>query len=344
MDTDVAESLLSHAKSFCPPLFEIMSAAETIRRVVWSGQLMTTGQEGGDSLRLKTILDQISETGVRSNELFSASINDLYETVLASKLQDSEFVSNLLVDLLDRNLYERSDDCRWWAVTPELRVALSSNAFDQSTLNRITNILKYINELYTVYTRIFIYDQAGTFIASTNSLDENVSIIGSKVDAVTLGAVMSLRDEQSYYVSPFVPNVLYNNAPTYIYHAAIHAPDSDKVVGGIGIVFDSSPEFLAMLGSGISDKTSAKAFYVNRQGTIISSTDPKRKVGQQLDIDSALLNLSNGKSTSCIVIHDGYYAILGCSVSSGYREFKVTDGYKEDVIAVVYIYLDHSVA
>ena len=44
---------------------------------------MTAVQEGSESLRLKTILDQISETVVRSNELFSASISYLYETVLA---------------------------------------------------------------------------------------------------------------------------------------------------------------------------------------------------------------------------------------------------------------------
>jgi chemotaxis signal transduction protein len=36
------------------------------------------------------------------------------------------------------------------------------------------------------------------------------------------------------------------------------------------------------------------------------------------------------------VIHDGHYSILGCSVSDGYREFKVSDGYKEDVIAIIY--------
>jgi len=117
---------------------------------------------------------------------------------------------------------------------------------------------------------------------------------------------MLLRDEQSYYVSPFVPDVLYENAPTYIYHASIHAPDSHVFVCRIAIVFDSSPKFLAMPGSGISNKSSAKAFYVNRQGIIISSTNPKRTVGQKLDIDKALLTLDNGKSKSCIVINYGH--------------------------------------
>ena len=335
LDPVVAEGLLSHAQSFCPPLFEVMNAASTIRRVVWNGQVMTAGQSG-ELLKLKTVLDQISETGTRSNELFAQSINDLYETVLASRLQDSEFVSHLLVDLLDRNLYERSDDCRWWAVTPELRTALASPIIDSQTVSQITDILEYINSLYTVYSRIFVYDHTGSIIASTNPIEASGSILGTRVNDTTLAQVMSLRTEQQYYVSPFVADALYGNAPTYIYHAAIMAPNGDSVVGGIGIVFDSSTEFYAMLQGGIAEKVSVKAFYIDRQGQIISSTDPTRPVGTMLEIDADLLALPNGKSTSRIVIHDGHYSILGCSASNGYREFKVSDGYKEDVIAVVF--------
>jgi chemotaxis signal transduction protein len=336
LEPNMVDGLLSHAKTFCPPLFEIMTTARTINRVVWNGQVMTAGQ-GDESQRLKSILNQISETGVRSNELFAQSINDLYETVLSSKLQDSEFVSHLLIDLLDRNLYERSDDCRWWAVTPVLRAALISNDLNDKTIKSISNILEYINKLYTVYTRIFVYDQTGTIVVSTHDYDN--SVIGSKINRATLENVMSLSTEQHYYVSPFVRDALYDNASTYIYHAAIRAPNSDRIVGGIGVVFDSSPEFLAMLQSGIQGQHDVKAFYINRQGEVISSTDGSRPVGAVLDLDKELLDLPNGKSASRIVIHDGQYAVLGCSVSNGYREFKVTDGYKEDLIAVVYYFL-----
>lgn len=335
LDPMVAEGLLSHAQSFCPPLYDVMNAASTIKRVVWNGQVMTAGQSG-ELLKLKTILDQISETGMRSNELFAQSINDLYETVLASRLQDSEFVSHLLVDLLDRNLYERSDDCRWWAVTPELRAALASKTVDTETVSRVTDILEYINELYTVYTRIFVYDSNGRIVASTNPTNDIGSIIDTHIDNATLTQVMSSQTEQQYFVSSFVPDALYDNAPTYIYHSAIMAPNSDNVVGGIGVVFDSAIEFLAMLQGGIAEKESIKAFYIDRQGKIISSTDPTRLVGTMLNVDADLLALPNGKSSSRIVIHDGHYSILGCSASDGYREFKVTDGYKEDILAIVY--------
>ncbi len=336
LEPAIAEGLLSHAQSFCPPLYEIMTAAETIRRVVWNGQLMTTGQHG-ELLKLKTILDQISETGNRSDELFAKSINDLYETVLASSLRDSEFVSHLLVDLLDRNLYERSDDCRWWALTPELRTALTNPERDWETIRGISDILDYINRLYTVYTRIFVYDDSGCIVACTNQEQDGSPVIGTSIDAATLDQVRALRTEQDYHVSPFVPTPLYGAAPTYIYHAAIRDPDDERrVVGGIGIVFDSAPELSAMLQGGLSGKQDSTAFFVDRQGIVLSSTDPSRPVGARLEIDAALLALPNGGSASRIVIHDGHYAILGCTASCGYREFKVSDGYREDVLAVVF--------
>jgi chemotaxis signal transduction protein len=335
LDGSVADGLLSHAESFCPPLFEIMSAAETIRRVVWNGQVMTAGQNG-ELLKLKTILEQISETGARSNDLFAQSIRDLYETVLSSNLRDSEFVSHLMVDLLDRNLYERSDDCRWWALTPELQVALAEPVKSEQTVARINEILDYINTLYTVYTRIFVYDHDGRIIASTDFKGDGLQVVGTSIDARTLENVVALIDDQQYYVTPFEKTMLYGGRPTYVYHAAIHHPDNNSVVGGIGIVFDAEPEFAAMLHAALGDKKEATALFIDRSGRIVSSTDPTRPVGDILDIDPDILKLPNGGSASRIVIHDGHYTVLGCTVSHGYREFKISDGYREDVIAVVY--------
>ena len=336
LEPGVAEGLLSHAQTFSPSLFEIMTAVDSIQRVVWNGQVMTAGKRE-DQHKLKTILDQISETGARSNDLFSKSIGDLYETVLASSLQNSEFVSHLLVDLLDRNLYERSNDCRWWALTPELRAALSFLKLDRVVAGSINEILAYINRLYTVYTRVFVYDANGRITASTHQEGDSTAVIGTTIDALTLAQVNALRSEMDYYVTPFTATPLYGDQPTYIYHAAIRDPaEATRIVGGIGIVFDAAPEFSAMLRSGLGGKPGMSAFFINRQGLVISSTDPTRPVGTLLKMDPTLLALPNGHSASRIVIHDGHYAIMGCTASNGYREFKVSDGYHEDVLALVF--------
>ena len=336
LDAATREGLLSHAQSFSAPLYQIVTAAETIRRVVWNGQVMTAGRRG-DLSKLKTILAQISETGERSNELFAQSIGDLYETVLTSCLQNSEFVSHLLVDLLDRNLYERADDCRWWGLTPELRKACADAQWTDANRHAISTLLQYINSLYTVYTRLFVYDLNGRIVASSQLNPLALRLDGQVIDADTLQRVHALRTEQDYVVSSFIASPLYDGQPTYVYHAAIRDPQDDtRVVGGIGIVFNSAPEFAAMLTGGLGNQSGMSALYVDRQGHVIASTDATRPVGSVLALDGATLKLRNGHSTSAIVVHDGQYAIMGCTAGSGYREFKVADGYREEVLAVVF--------
>jgi chemotaxis signal transduction protein len=332
----IKEGVLSHAKSFSPPLFEIMNAAENIRRVVWNGQVMSSGQTG-DQTKLKAVLVQISETANRSNELFSNSIGDLYSTVLTSGLKKTEFVSHLLVDLLDRNLYERANDCRWWAATPELRAAMSKGTMDAQTNANLAKILQYINSLYTVYTRLYVYRADGEIVASTLNGQDDPMSLGGQVASQTLGHVRALASDQSYYVTPFEDNALYDGAPTYVYHAAIRSvSNKGAVVGGIGIVFNSAVELDMMLRDALGNASNSTGFFADRSGKIIASTDAKRPVGSKLDLDIDMSQIAAGKRHSKIVEHDGQYAVMGCSASSGYREFKVSDGYKDDVLAIVY--------
>jgi chemotaxis signal transduction protein len=333
LDKNITDGLLSHAHTFCPPLHDIMMAAKTIQRIVWNGQVMTTDQRG-EVIKLKTILDQINETGQRSNDLFARSIHDLYQTVLTSSTQNAEFTTNLLVDLLDRNLYERANDCRWWALTPALRTMLDQPSQTADDTQAMTEILSYINSLYTVYTRLFVYDRFGKIIASTG-LSEDDTTIGSFVDTDTMERVLCLRASQHYCVSPFEPSSLYHDAPTYIYHAAIRNIEGDDIVGGIGIVFDSTPELLAMLQSSLTEDSSRKAFYVNRRGEIISTTDSAYSVGDILDIDPLLFATPSGQSASQITTYRNDYVVISCTANRGYREFKISDGYQEDIIAIV---------
>ncbi len=41
-------------------------------------------------------------------------------------LGDSVFLAELIVDIMDRNLYERANDCRWWALTTDFRAILEN--------------------------------------------------------------------------------------------------------------------------------------------------------------------------------------------------------------------------
>ncbi len=330
LDDGTSAGLLNHARRFSPPLFEVMNATETIQRVVWNGQVITAeGREGQQ--QLKAILDQISETGSRSNAVFSQSIRDLYETVLESRLDSAESTAQLLVDLLDRNLYERANDCRWWALTPDIRAALASPAPDTGA---VTRILEHINSLYTVYRTLFVYDAQGQVLAaSRGALDGREP---AALDAERLQKVKALADTQAYSVTPLAVSPLGDDQPTYTYHAAVrHPTQAQQVVGGIGIVFETERELLAMLRGCLAQPTTAQACFVDRRGQVIASTDDSRAPGSCIDLPSDMLALKNGQSLARILTLDGQYMVVACAANQGYREFKTADGYRDDVLAAV---------
>lgn len=333
----VAQGLLTHARRFCPPLQDIVSAADTIRRVVWNGQVMACGDGIDAHRRIRTVLEQITETGARSNAVFMQSIGDLYDTVLASYGASARFTSQLMVELLDRNLYERSDDCRWWAMTPELRSTLAQDPPDATALEQVGEVLEHINSLYTVYTRLVVYDRHGRIVAASHPADDDgTQVLGQVIESDTLTAVRALQNPQQYHVTPFRASALYGGRPTYVYHAAIRdlqAPHA--VVGGIGIVFDAEVEFAAMLRGGLDAQSDCQAFYVDRQGRIISAVSNGPGVGATLPLPADLLTLGHGETAARVLVRDGEYQVVACAVSQGYREFKTRDGYRDDVIAVV---------
>ena len=329
LDPELLKGLLSHADSFCPPLHEIMVAAQRIQRIVWNGQVMTAGSER-DMSQLKTVLEQISETGRRSSKLFRESIDELYQTVLGTGMTEAGFTARLLVDLLDRNLYERADDCRWWALNPQLRRGMVMG--DADARQDMQDVLDYINGLYTVYTRIYVYDANGHVLVNSGAEVP----AGAKVDPRTLAAVLNLANTQSYHIEGFAPHALYEDAPTYVYHAAIRHPDDERrTIGGVGLVFDSGPQFQAMLMGAVAQHGDTHALYLTPTGQVLASTHPAHPVGSEWRLPDALRGVPPGEFRTHVGVHAQQYAVMAASTSAGYREFKREDGHQDDVQAVV---------
>jgi len=336
------QGLLSHAEAFSPQLHELMSSVtrttRTIERIVWNGKVTSAasdttqagGSHSGGINKLNTVLDQITETGERSDALFSRSIQDLYQTVLTSSISEAGLTSQLLVDMLDRNLYERANDCRWWALSAQLRRGLAQPSAEQT--RAIADVLAYINSLYTVYARLFVYDRSGRIIASTGGQEA----VGDSIDGDTLARVCALRGELDHYAQPFAPSPLYGGEPTFIYHAAIRHPEQTAtVVGGIGIVFDSRPELRNMLLSGVAGRPNMLAYFVTPSGRVLAGTNGFAP-GEQLDLDAGLLAQAHASgSVARIMTHDGQYVIAACTRAAGYREFRAADGVEEPVLAVL---------
>ncbi len=322
-------------------LSEIVASADLInlglRRVVWNGQVMSGGE--GVSSKLKPVLAQISKTGARTISLFSDSIKNLRSTIVSASLANARAQAHLAIDIMDRNLYERSDDCRWWALTGSFRRVLASASPSQADFEALSKTLAYINGLYTVYYGLFVYDRHGEVVAVSN--DSLAHFSGRKLSDEFVQRTLQLQDSQRYSVSAFAKTPLYADRCTYIYGAPILDPEpgSHRAVGGIGIVFDSEPQFEAMLLDALPSREGGCAFFADRDGRLVASTLSSLKPGDKLDIDPDFFKIPNGEALSKIVQFGDKLCIAGCACSSGYREYKNSGDYKNDVLAFVLIEL-----
>ncbi len=144
---------------------------------------------------------------------------------------------------MDRNLYERANDCRWWALDATFRRSLAESSNDGA--RSCGSVLAKINGLYTVYTNLILFDAEGVIVAVSQSSEAHR--IGEKISAEWVTRTLALHTTQDFVASAFEPSSLYNDRATYVYAAAIQHPTTQHNVGGIAIVFDAAPQFAAML-------------------------------------------------------------------------------------------------
>ena len=349
------EGVLATTTLFSKALRDIPLRATSIQRelnrAVWNGTLwLTRDAHALNGSFAKVLLWEIGSTGVRTRNVFSESTTNLYETVVSSVLYDCSAQAALAMDIMDRNLYERANDCRWWALTSAFRESLAAGrAFEPAERERLTGILKTINGLYTVYSNLLVFDAQARVVAVSNPA--YADRVGETLHAEWVRDTLSLPDTQSYCVSDFAPSSLYAGQPTYVYTAAIRSPDEvAEAVGGIAIVFDSTPQFIAMLRDALPRTEEGKivdgaiAVFAERDGRVLASTDGSLPIGSRLDIGRAFFDLPAGESCANVVVLNGRYYAVGSRMSAGYREYKsAEDAYRNDVVALVLVPLSDSV-
>ena len=346
--SDALDAVMSNQKLFSEALREIPVQAGRIQRglnrSVWNGNVSQSGDRKAlNPAFSKVLLWEISNTGFKTQDIFERSIGNLHQTVVSSILQDSQFQAALAIDIMDRNLYERANDCRWWALAPEFLRVLSAPSPDDAALRQITATLTHINGLYTVYNNLVVFDKSGRTLAVSNP--QYREFCGRALNEDWVRQTLALGNSQSYAVSGFAATPLYKGQHTYVYAAAILDPDNaNKVAGGIGIVFDAAPQFSAMLNDALPRDEKGEvppgcfAMFADSERRIIASTHPDLKPGEPIDLDDKFFRIRNGASISSIAVFNGTYYAVGACMSNGYREYKGEgDAYKNDVVALIFV-------
>lgn len=352
IDHDLLAKVMRSPLIFSQSLLDIPKNAANIQsklnQSVWNGNIWQINDAKAKQLTSnqstfsKSLLWEISNTGFKTQHIIEKTVVELYQTVVATLLEKSRFSAFLAADIMDRNLYERANDCRWWARHLSFRTILAQNTITPKEQSQLTDTLRHINQLYTVYDNLVLFDRAGQVLAVSNPNAQ--SSIGSLIAEEWFARLRSLSNDQRYLVSKFEPSPFYEHKPTYIYVAAIRAPNQDQIVGGIGIVFDSLAQFTAILqdASPLDDQGLPIAgsfnLLVDHDLQVIASTHPEIAIGSSFAIEPRLCRLNPGESKFDIVQYQHQYFAVGAYAASGYREFNSAKShYRHAITAMIFI-------
>ena len=311
-----------------------------LERSVWNWELHTRHQadkrEANNNRFAAALLQQVGITGERIRHVFEQAIAELGESVAGSVLRDATFRASLAINIMDRNLYERANDCRWWSLDGSLREALARR--DAATQRKACEVLTHINSLYTVYTRLVLLDTQGEVVAMSGA--DAPAWLGRTLDMPWLRSAAHLSDHQAWVKSSFEPSPLYEGRHTYVYAAAVQG-DAGKALGTIAIVFDGEPQFAAMLQDTLPvDEPGGQhmeALFVTRGGVVVSSTSERFRPGEPSPVPATLwATLPAGQSLGHVVHIDGAPHAVGISMAAGYREYRgACTGKSDDVLALL---------
>ncbi len=273
--------------------------AQEVKQI--SARITAIGQELRDRMAERT--DELNTLGqrlvgqLRGNRLADLSLN--------------------MIDIVDRNLYERSCDVRWWATDS----AVVDCAADPSGERRAfaSKRLGVILGAYTVYLDLWVADRHGIVIANGRP-DRYRRAVGSSVaNEHWFREAMATGSGDEYAVADIAVNEGLDRGMVATYATAIRAggePDG-AVLGVLGIFFDWQTQSRAVLdGVRLADdeKGRTRCLLVDRRHRVIASSDGRGVLDETFPLKCG------GKTQGSYT--DGQGNVVGFALTPGYETYR----------------------
>ena len=218
------------------------------------------------------------------------------------------------VEIMDRNLYERSCDVRWWATDSAVVDVLA--AYSAETRAYATSRLATILRSYTVYLDLWIADSSGRVVANGRP-DRYPNALGLDVSREEwFKKGMATRDGDSFEVCDVAACPTLDGAQVATYSTTIRSggETNGRPLGVLGIFFDWSPQAQTIVGGvnlGEGEQVSTRVMLLDSRFRIIASTQPET-IGRSFPL----------RPTS----ERGYYRdgerLIGYGLTPGYETYK----------------------
>lgn len=222
-----------------------------------------------------------------------------------------------MIDVIDRNLYERSCDVRWWATDSAVVDCLA--AANDATAAHASRRLSVILDSYTVYRDLWIVDAAGNVVA--NGRPEQYAVKDRNVaDASWFRDAMKTASGADFIAADIEALPLLKHAHVATYATAIreNGAADGKPLGALVVFFDWAPQASAVVkGVRLTDEewSRTRCMIVSAAHRVIASSDDKGVLEEQFRLNpggkpAGFYQLSDGRTVS-FALTPGYESYRG---------------------------------
>lgn len=232
---------------------------------------------------VQRLADRAADIAVRFQEVLVGRITlsrSMSET-LVDEMEGVRLIdlAQSLVQLIVRNLYERTADVRWWATDTAFWQALESGA-DADRIAFANDRLATINRFYSVYCDLVLTDAQGRVVASANGAHAR-GIVGMDFSREAwFKAARATASGDDYAVGEVTESPHHGGQDVLVYSTAVREGGraNGAVLGTLGVYFDwqnqglSIVETEAALPPKVAERT--EVMLLDGKGRVIASTRP----------------------------------------------------------------------
>jgi hypothetical protein len=221
------------------------------------------------SQKVETISRELETQLTRRTANLMQSIEKMTERSRGQRMVDLALNA---IELIDRNLYERTCDVRWWA-TDSAMVNCAANP-TAANASHVAERLAVILRAYTVYLDLWLCDLDGNVLAGARS--DRYDVKGANVAQLRWFAdALKLRSGDDYIAGDIERQPLLGNAPVATYCASVREGGNanGKPLGVLAIHFDWEAQARAIVEGIRVDDDKARVLLVDSKFRVIASSD-----------------------------------------------------------------------
>lgn len=210
--------------------------------------------------------------------------------IMTEQAQGTRLVDLALnaIEIIDRNLYERTCDVRWWATDSAVVDAAAEPG--EGTCAYASERLGVILDAYTVYLDLWLCDMNGKVIA--NGRPDRYRVAGADVSREPwFRKASGLASGDDYVVDDIAAQPLLGRAMTATYAASVRAggKSSGAPLGVLAVHFDWEPQARTIVeGVRLTDEQKARSrvMLVDAQRRVIASSDGRGVLSETIPLDT----------------------------------------------------------